>query len=188
MVFTVSAYALTTSQHWVWPFRWALERTRSSRSHSHCPWAGRRVRPISAAPPKLQWTSSIYMPPTPGTHHGIPWNLPLAPSPHRMVGTASPSQHQRFRHHLDSRYLHNSPQPSVAITVDHWHMAMSSSMTRFCWHRACPTNYTISNARHSTSMTGSSGPTTITTIQQSARSPSPKASCSRGMPAGPQPR
>ena len=118
-VFTASAYVRRTSQRWVWPFRWALGRTRSSRSHSHCPWVGWRVRLISAVTPKPRWTSSIYMPPPPETHHGIPWNLLQAPRLHRMVGTASPSQHPRFHHHLDSRFLHNSPRPSDATIVDH---------------------------------------------------------------------
>ena len=77
----------------------------------------------------LGWTSSIYMPPPPGTHHDILWNLPRAHSPHWMVGTASPLPHPLSRHHLDSRYCHNSPRPSNTITTDHWPMGMSSSMT-----------------------------------------------------------
>ena len=64
----------------------------------------------------------------------------------------------------------------------------SSSMTKSYWRRAPLPSYTISNAKHSTSMTGSSVGTTFTTIQQATRRPSPKASCSRGSSAGPPPR
>ena len=123
-----------------------------------------------------------------GIHHGIPWNGRLGPSLHMMVGTASPSQHPRFRHHLDSRRLHNSHRPSNAIIAGHYPTVTFSSMTKSYWRRAPLLSYTVSNAKPSTSTTGSSVPTTLTTIQQSARSPSPKASCSRGTPAGPPPR
>ena len=69
----------------VWPSQQVLGRNHSSPYHSHCPWGGQRAHPTSAAPPKPWWTSSIYMPPHPGTHHGILWNLPQANSPHWMA-------------------------------------------------------------------------------------------------------
>ena len=176
MASTESAYERRISQCLVWPFQLALGRNHSLPYRSYCPWVGRRVHPTSAVPPKPWWSSSIYMPPHPGTQHGVLWNLLWAHSPHWMVGTAFPLRHPRSCHHLDSRYCHNSPRPSNDITTDHWPMAMSSSMMKYCWRRAHQPNYTGSSARHSTSMTGSSRPMTTTTIQQSTKSPSPKAS------------
>ena len=153
-----------------------------------CPWGGRRTHPTSPAPLKPWWTSSIYMPPHPGTHHGILWSLPQAHSPHWMVGTASLLPHPLTRHHLDSRFCHISPCPSNAIAADHWPIAMSSSMTKFCWLRAHQIYSNGSSARRSTSMTGSSGPTITMTIQKSTKSPSLKANFLRVMPVCPPPK
>ena len=170
-------YGWKTSQHSVWLFRWALGRNHSSCSCSLCPWVGWRVHHTSAAPPKPWWTSSIYTPLHPGTHHGILWNLQQEHNPHRMIGTAFPSQHPHSLHHHDSWHRHNFPCPSNATATDHWPMAMSLSTMKFCSHRAHQTNYTSLRARLSTSIIGSSGPTTTMTIQWYARTPSPKANC-----------
>ena len=147
---------------------------------SLCPWVGWRVHHNSAAPPKPWWTSSIYTPLPPGTHHSILWNPQQEHNPCRMVGTASPSQHPHSLHHHDYGHHQNFPCPSNTTTADHWHMAMSSLMTKFCSPRAHQTTYTSLSTRLSTSMIGSSGPTITMTIQQSVRSPSPKANFRRG--------
>ena len=128
------------------------------------------------------------MPHHPGTHHGILWNLPQGHSPQWMAGTASPLPHPRSRHHLDSRFCHNSPRPSNAITAAHWLMAMSSSTMKFCWLKGHQVSSKGSSTRRSTLTTGSSGQTMTTTIQQSAKSPSPRANSSRGTPVGPPPK
>ena len=117
MASTECAYGRRTSQRLVWPSQWVRGRNHSSPYHSHCPWGGQRAHPTFAAPPKPWRTSSIYMPHHPGTHHGILWNLPQGHSPQWMAGTASPLPHPRSRHHHDSRFCHNSPRPSNAITA-----------------------------------------------------------------------
>ena len=119
-----------------------------------------------AALPTPWWTSSIYMPPPPGTHHGTLWNLPRAHSPHWMVGTASSLPHPLSRHHLYSRYCHDSPRPSNAITADHWPMGMSLSMTKFCWHRAHQLNSNGSSAKCSTDFPGQQPPRQSNSLQR----------------------
>ena len=102
-----------------WDPRGAMGRTRMLRSHSHCPWVGQRVHLISAAPPKLRWTSSTYTPPLPGTHHGI-----LGTCPRHPASTGWSALHHRPNTHVfattstpGSSTTPTSPAPPPSSTI-----------------------------------------------------------------------